>query len=500
MEYNTIIIGAGISGLYIGNNILDKDFLILEKRDRIGGRIASVNYNNNIYDAGAVRIPSDHKIILKLIKRLKLENDLLPMNPNIDYHLRTYFNKFKYFNIKKKITKKFINSNLYNDLYKKIKNKKINKNNYSIYELASLLYNSEYANLIKDSNGYDTETMKSNINSFIDAEGSKNRKYYILENGLSQITKKLYEKINKYIRLNSKLINIEFKNHKFILNILNKNKNIKYKCANLILTIPYHNLSEIEYINNNISMIHSVNSINYIRIYAIYPKINNKYWFEDVNNITTDGLLRKIIPYNYKKGIIEVCYCDGIRAEYWNNLLVNNNYKDEVKKELKKVFPNIDIPEPLYIMAHYWKNGTHYWKMGIDSNNIKKKIIKPLNNNLYICGETYSSYHGWIEGALDTSNKVLKCINKKKKCHVKEKKIILKKYSMEEVKKHNKLNDGWLVYNKKVYNVTKFIKKHPGALAIKKGLGKDATTIFNNVGHSKRALNIMKKYLIGIVI
>ena len=71
---------------------------------------------------------------------------------------------------------------------------------------------------------------------------------------------------------------------------------------------------------------------------------------------------------------------------------------------------------------------------------------------------------------------------------------------MEEVKKHNKLNDGWLVYNKKVYNVTKFIKKHPGALAIKKGLGKDATTIFNNVGHSKRALNIMKKYLIGIVI
>ena len=31
---------------------------------------------------------------------------------------------------------------------------------------------------------------------------------------------------------------------------------------------------------------------------------------------------------------------------------------------------------------------------------------------------------------------------------------------MDEVKKHNKEEDGWMVYNNKVYNVTKFIPKH----------------------------------------
>ena len=57
-----------------------------------------------------------------------------------------------------------------------------------------------------------------------------------------------------------------------------------------------------------------------------------------------------------------------------------------------------------------------------------------------------------------------------------------------------------MIYNGKVYDITKFIKKHPGALAIKKGLGKDATKIFNNVGHSDRAVRIMNNYLIGEVI
>ena len=77
---------------------------------------------------------------------------------------------------------------------------------------------------------------------------------------------------------------------------------------------------------------------------------------------------------------------------------------------------------------------------------------------------------------------------------------MLRKFNLNEIKKHNKLNDAWLIYDNKVYDVTKYIKKHPGALAIKKGLGKDATTIFNNIGHSKRASKIMNKYLIGILI
>ena len=75
-----------------------------------------------------------------------------------------------------------------------------------------------------------------------------------------------------------------------------------------------------------------------------------------------------------------------------------------------------------------------------------------------------------------------------------------KKFTIDEVKRHNKLTDGWMVYEDKVYDVTSFIKKHPGALSIRRGLGKYATQIFNRAQHSDRAVRIMNKYLIGELI
>ena len=75
----------------------------------------------------------------------------------------------------------------------------------------------------------------------------------------------------------------------------------------------------------------------------------------------------------------------------------------------------------------------------------------------------------------------------------------MKQFTLLQIGKHNKETDGWLIYNNKVYDVTPYIKKHPGALAISRGLGKDATIIFNKIGHSTRAKNIMKKYYIGDV-
>ena len=80
-----------------------------------------------------------------------------------------------------------------------------------------------------------------------------------------------------------------------------------------------------------------------------------------------------------------------------------------INTELKKIF-NIDIPNPIKLHSYYWINGCHYWKKNNDSEIISKYIINPINN-IYICGETYSLYNqAWIEGALETSNKVIKKI------------------------------------------------------------------------------------------
>jgi cytochrome b involved in lipid metabolism len=46
-------------------------------------------------------------------------------------------------------------------------------------------------------------------------------------------------------------------------------------------------------------------------------------------------------------------------------------------------------------------------------------------------------------------------------------------YTLEDVKKHSKANDCWTVYDGIVYDITSYIKSHPGGKKIMAGAGKD---------------------------
>eukprot|EP01118_Nematostelium_gracile_P001239 TRINITY_DN1129_c0_g1_i1.p1 TRINITY_DN1129_c0_g1~~TRINITY_DN1129_c0_g1_i1.p1 ORF type:complete len:144 (+),score=34.86 TRINITY_DN1129_c0_g1_i1:52-483(+) len=70
-------------------------------------------------------------------------------------------------------------------------------------------------------------------------------------------------------------------------------------------------------------------------------------------------------------------------------------------------------------------------------------------------------------------------------------------FTREEVARHNKTNNCWIIIHGKVYNVTKWIPKHPGLLNITRKAGHDSTDLFEGRGHSKYAREIMKEYYIG---
>uniref|UniRef100_A0A673MWK0 Fatty acid desaturase 2 n=1 Tax=Sinocyclocheilus rhinocerous TaxID=307959 RepID=A0A673MWK0_9TELE len=66
-------------------------------------------------------------------------------------------------------------------------------------------------------------------------------------------------------------------------------------------------------------------------------------------------------------------------------------------------------------------------------------------------------------------------------------------YTWEEVQKHTKSGDQWIVVERKVYNVSQWVKRHPGGLRIiRHYAGEDATDAFNAFHPN---LQLVRKYM-----
>jgi len=74
----------------------------------------------------------------------------------------------------------------------------------------------------------------------------------------------------------------------------------------------------------------------------------------------------------------------------------------------------------------------------------------------------------------------------------------IQKLSWEEIKKHNNQNDCWIVIDQLVYDITPWIKKHPGGNVFTILAGEDATAMFYS-NHFQTSKKQLQKFLIGSV-
>lgn len=74
-----------------------------------------------------------------------------------------------------------------------------------------------------------------------------------------------------------------------------------------------------------------------------------------------------------------------------------------------------------------------------------------------------------------------------------------KTYTWDQVREHSSFDDCWLVIEGRVYDVTRFIDEHPGGDVIVDGAGTDATELFEDIGHSEIARDMLEEYMIGMV-
>ncbi|XP_076642924.1 cytochrome b5 [Halictus rubicundus] len=76
-------------------------------------------------------------------------------------------------------------------------------------------------------------------------------------------------------------------------------------------------------------------------------------------------------------------------------------------------------------------------------------------------------------------------------------------YTLNDVAQRNGRDgaDTWIVIHDMVYDVTKYKEEHPGGPElIDENAGRDATSSFDDFGHSSEAKQILKGFLVGELI
>jgi monoamine oxidase len=138
------------------------------------------------------------------------------------------------------------------------------------------------------------------------------------------------------------------------------------------------------------------------RIYAEYP---TPAWFADVPRTVTDSPLRYIIPINPARGLIMISYTDDRDTKRWHGLK-GPQLQAAIQAEVRRLWPDRDIPEPLWVRPYEWADGCTYWRPGdYDPHAESRRMLRPrpaTMPELYVCGESFSvGRQAWIEGALE---------------------------------------------------------------------------------------------------
>jgi cytochrome b involved in lipid metabolism len=558
--YDYLIAGGGIAGLYTAYHLVKQfptaKICILEASNRLGGRLHSIHLeSNSIIEAGGARFNTQQYRILALIRALGLDSKCIeiPSNskyisihPNYDPRLETIFPE--------------IDDIIYK-LQAHIRQHKISDDkliNTNLLELVHQIYSHQYPTIKKyliSRYPYYSELHSLNALeglSLFTNEFSAKMKYFILAGGLEQLTTSIYQQLKKHstvdIHLNQPLETLETINRTTVSNsiytiISRGQRDIELRANKIILALPQSALLKIKYLTRHAvvrSLLNSIQPEPLYRIYARYPldKKTGKVWFAEMPKIISNLPIKYIIPSNVEQGIIMISYTDSRFARYWFDKLSAGDdiLEKELARQLKLLFPKLEIPAPMWIKHYYWDMGAGYWKPGCSRETLLPQITQPLaGEEVYICNENYSSHQAWVEGSLESAEYVLEKLgvqvskpkphttpNKKTKHRGKQQgkqrgkqqvprgggggaskeKTKTKKwktYTLEEVAKHKSKSDAWIAIHGKVADITKWIPIHPGGDVIMKGVGRDATKLFTSIGHDEYARKMLQKYQIGIL-
>lgn len=416
MDADIVIVGAGIAGLRCGIELLKKrpsqKIVILEKYNYTGGRVVTFrkkiedihgNCSSVQWENGAGRISQSHEKVLQLVKRYKLTT--IPLDDTMMYEEDGVMTK----NIFTDTIQLFLQAvERLDETYLAT---------HTLREVLELILGTEEANALLLQFPYraEVDTLRADlaIESFREEMGTY-KGYVVVKEGLSSLIQgmvKEFESMGGTVFKGHEVVNIHKEGSMLYVKTNTESGETLWEtpiviCAlhkDAFSTIPlFKGWKTLEYLKME----------PLVRTYAVFPTTKGVSWFTGIPKLASSSMVRFFIPMNPSCGTVMISYTDGKDARYIQKLLNEQGEEktgDLIVEQVRKMFPEKKIPDPLFFKAHPWTSGCTYWLPGTYDPHVEsKKALKPFpDKNLFCCGESFSLKQAWMEGALEHADLLL---------------------------------------------------------------------------------------------
>jgi predicted NAD/FAD-dependent oxidoreductase len=436
-DYDVIIIGSGIAGLYTGVELLRRvgrgiRVAVIERGERLGGRVFT--YKGKVegaavqWEAGAGRISSEHTIILGLLRRYKLH--WVPIGASIEF---------------KGTVASPLEPNAFEpaipimiDTLAGLPAAVLAHN--TIRSLLTRIHGPVAADnyLIRFPYRAEVDIMRADMAlEVFRGEMRAHEGYGICKEGLSALIDAMaadFQRRGGVIQRGKHLHDVahDRTTGEAVCSFKGEGSGNPLRARHVVLAIPAAAAAELPALASWRTL-RRVRMTPLLRLYGVFPKGGpagpDKLWYEGVGSggrIVTAGHVRYMIPGSAAMGSAQISYTDSQDAEYWMERLRVEGQEAVGRAVVHELREWVDprIPTPKFVKAHPWEHGVTYWLPGsYDPVAESRAAVQPLPAvlpSVWLCGESYSLRQAWMEGAVEHAELMLGPLLKKVAAHTKK--------------------------------------------------------------------------------
>ena len=405
--YDVIIVGGGIAGLYSAYKIKKKhpraNILILEQNREgyLGGRTGNDIFEGEKIVTGA-GIGRKHKdtLLIKLLKDLEIKTHEFVTSAS---YANTIIPKCDVKTIFLDLKKQF-NGNIHGHMtFKQYATTVIGKSQYKHFITCA---------------GYTDYEAESAYETLYHYGFDDN---YSSWTGIHIPWKTLIDKLAKKIGFGNimhsqrvQCIHSNVNNKKEIENYIIETKTNRFETKHVIVATTVEPLKKmLPGAASKNSIYQQIHSQPFLRMYGKFSKNSINLMKTMVPGLLiVPGPLYKIIPINPTNGVYMIAYNDNVPAKMLHQYTKNTKNNRETLARLleKSIGLPANVLELENISEYYWSEGTHYFDplRGIyKSRDYFLRVAQHPSENMWVVGEMVSKNQGWVEGALESVEKVI---------------------------------------------------------------------------------------------